>query len=58
MGWFCILHGLAYFFLYDLIIHQRFKVFTKKKNVFVLALRRDIKCITKNRERRGESLEC
>jgi beta-carotene 3-hydroxylase len=31
---------IAYFIVHDLIIHQRFKVFTKTKNVYVLALRR------------------
>jgi beta-carotene 3-hydroxylase len=40
--------------VHDLIIHQRFKVFTKTKNVFVLALRRT-KMHQKILERRGES---
>ncbi|NBQ47227.1 MAG: carotene hydroxylase [Sphingobacteriia bacterium] len=33
-------YGLAYFLVHDVIIHQRFKIFTKSTNVYVLALRR------------------
>jgi beta-carotene 3-hydroxylase len=51
---FILLYGLAYFFVHDLIIHQ--KVFTKtKKNVFVLALRRAHKMHHKILEEGGES---
>jgi beta-carotene 3-hydroxylase len=39
LGGFGILLWFSLFFVHDLIIHQRFKVFTKTKNVFVLALR-------------------
>jgi beta-carotene 3-hydroxylase len=39
VGFGILSYGIAYFFVHDLIIHQR-KVFTKTKNVFVLALRR------------------
>ena len=34
------LYGFAYFFVHDIIIHQRFKVFTKWNNRYVLAIRR------------------
>ena len=34
------LYGLAYFFVHDIIIHQRFKILTKSTNFYVLALRR------------------
>ena len=40
VGFGILLYGLAYFFVHDLIIHQRFKVFTKSKNIYILALRR------------------
>jgi beta-carotene 3-hydroxylase len=40
VGFGILLYGVAYFFVHDLIIHQRFKVFTKSKNIYVLALRR------------------
>jgi beta-carotene 3-hydroxylase len=54
VGFGILLYGLAYFFVHDLIIHQ--KVFTKtKKNVFVLALRRAHKMHHKIREEGGES---
>jgi beta-carotene 3-hydroxylase len=31
VGFGILLYGLAYFIVHDLIIHQRFKVFTKTK---------------------------
>lgn len=34
------LYGLAYFFVHDIIIHQRFKILTKWNNPYVLAIRR------------------
>lgn len=34
------LYGFAYFLVHDVIIHQRFKLFTKSTNLYVLALRR------------------
>jgi beta-carotene 3-hydroxylase len=48
VGFGILLYGLAYFFVHDLIIHQRFKIFTKTKNVFVLAVRRAHKMHHKN----------
>jgi beta-carotene 3-hydroxylase len=54
LGFGILSYGLAYFFVHDLIIHQRFKIFTKTKNVFVLALRRT-QMHQKILERRGES---
>jgi beta-carotene 3-hydroxylase len=40
VGFGIALYGIAYFFVHDIIIHQRFKILTKSKNVYVLALRR------------------
>jgi len=34
------LYGMAYFFVHDIFIHQRAKVFTKTKNPYFLAIRR------------------
>ena len=34
------LYGAAYFFVHDLFIHQRFKVLSKTRNKYLLALRR------------------
>jgi beta-carotene 3-hydroxylase len=34
------LYGLAYFFVHDIFIHQRLKVFRKTRNPYFLALRR------------------
>ncbi len=37
----CImLYGLAYFFVHDIFIHQRLKIFSKTTNPYFLALRR------------------
>lgn len=33
------LYGLAYFLVHDIIIHQRFKLFTRSNNTFVRAVR-------------------
>lgn len=33
-------YGMAYFFVHDIFIHQRFKVFTHTNNSYFLALRR------------------
>ena len=33
-------YGMAYFFVHDIFIHQRFKVLTHTKNPYLLALRR------------------
>lgn len=35
-----MLYGMAYFFVHDIFIHQRLKVFTHTKNPYFLALRR------------------
>jgi beta-carotene 3-hydroxylase len=40
VGFGIALYGLAYFFVHDIIIHQRFKLLTKSTNTYVLALRR------------------
>ena len=40
VGFGIALYGLAYFFVHDIIIHQRFKWFTKSSNTYILALRR------------------
>lgn len=33
------LYGLAYFFVHEIIIHQRFKLFTKSNNRYIKAMR-------------------
>jgi len=40
IGFGIALYGLAYFFVHDIIIHQRFKLFTKSTSTYILALRR------------------
>lgn len=40
VGFGIALYGLTYFLVHDVIIHQRFKLFTKSKNLYILALRR------------------
>jgi len=40
VGFGIALYGLAYFVVHDIIIHQRFKWFTKSNNSYILALRR------------------
>lgn len=35
-----MLYGLAYFFVHDIFIHQRLKIFSKTTNPYFLALRR------------------
>jgi beta-carotene 3-hydroxylase len=40
VGFGIALYGVAYFFVHDIIIHQRFKILTKSTNLYVLALRR------------------
>jgi beta-carotene 3-hydroxylase len=34
------LYGLAYFVVHDIIIHQRFKIFTRSNNRYIKAIRR------------------
>lgn len=35
-----MLYGMAYFFVHDIFIHQRFKLLTNTENPYLLALRR------------------
>lgn len=47
-GWFPLffvgvgiaLYGIAYFFVHDIFIHQRFKIFTRTKNRYLKAIRK------------------
>jgi beta-carotene 3-hydroxylase len=39
IGFGIALYGLAYFLVHDVIIHQRFKWFTRSKNIYVRAIR-------------------
>jgi beta-carotene 3-hydroxylase len=34
------LYGLAYFFIHEIVIHQRFKLFRNWKNKYILGIRR------------------
>ncbi len=34
------LYGLAYFIVHEIIIHQRFKLFTRSNNIYIKAIRR------------------
>lgn len=49
------LYGIAYFFVHDIIIHQRFRIFTKSRNVYVLALRRAHKMHHKTTGKHGST---
>lgn len=40
IGFGVMLYGMAYFFVHDIFIHQRLKIFKQTKNVYFLALRR------------------
>lgn len=40
MGLGIMFYGMAYFFVHDIFIHQRFRVFTRTRNRYLLALRR------------------
>ncbi|MFT6845687.1 MAG: beta-carotene 3-hydroxylase [Flavobacteriales bacterium] len=40
MGTGIAMYGLCYFLLHDLFIHQRFKIFTRSKNTYLMALRK------------------
>ena len=33
-------YGLAYFLVHDIFIHQRFKIFTRTENVYLMAIRK------------------
>ncbi|WP_396211689.1 carotene hydroxylase [Flavobacterium sp.] len=35
-----LFYGLAYFIVHDIIIHQRFKLFTRTKNKYIVGLRK------------------
>ena len=48
IGFGIAMYGFAYFFVHDVIIHQRFKILTKSSNTYVLALRRAHKIHHKN----------
>ncbi|TDH27409.1 beta-carotene hydroxylase [Segetibacter sp. 3557_3] len=39
IGFGIMLYGIAYFVVHDIIIHQRFKLFTRTNNVYVRAIR-------------------
>ena len=39
IGFGIAMYGLAYFLIHDVVIHQRFKWFTRSKNVYVKAIR-------------------
>ena len=39
IGFGIALYGLAYFLIHDVIIHQRFKWFTRSKNIYIRAIR-------------------
>lgn len=43
-----LLYGIAYFLVHDVIIHQRFKWFTRSQNWYVKAIRRAHKLHHKN----------
>lgn len=40
IGFGIAMYGLAYFIVHDVIIHQRFKWFTRSNNIYVRAIRR------------------
>lgn len=48
MGIGILLYGIAYFLVHDVIIHQRFKWFTRSQNAYVKAIRRAHKIHHKN----------
>jgi len=45
------LYGLAYFFVHDIFIHQRFKIFRKSNNFYLRAIRKAHKVHHKNLEK-------
>jgi beta-carotene 3-hydroxylase len=50
------LYGMAYFLVHDIIIHQRFKWFTRSRNPYILAVRRAHKMHHKHLDKHdGES---
>lgn len=51
-----LLYGIAYFFVHDIFIHQRFKILQKTKNKYLLGLRRAHK--THHRHKTKEKGEC
>lgn len=40
IGFGIALYGLAYFLVHEIIIHQRFKLFTRSNNLYIKAIRR------------------
>ena len=56
IGFGITLYGVAYFLVHDVIIHQRFKWFTKSNNRYILTLRRAHKLHHKHLDKEnGES---
>ncbi|MBC7695667.1 MAG: sterol desaturase family protein [Burkholderiales bacterium] len=53
VGFGIALYGLSYFFVHDIIIHQRFKILTKSTNLYILALRRAHKMHHKRQGKHG-----
>ena len=50
------MYGLAYFLVHEIIIHQRFKLFTRSKNRYIKAIRRAHKMHHKHLDKQeGES---
>ena len=39
IGYGILMYGIAYFMVHDVIIHQRFKWFSRSKNIYIRALR-------------------
>lgn len=55
MGIGITIYGFVYFFIHEIIIHQRIKLFSKTQNIYILALRRAHKIHHKNlRKEKGE----
>lgn len=51
-----LLYGLAYFFIHEIVIHQRIKWFTKSENNYIKAIRRAHKIHHKHLEKKhGEN---
>lgn len=45
------LYGVAYFFIHDIVIHQRFRIFTRTSNVYLRAIRKAHKVHHKHLDR-------
>jgi beta-carotene 3-hydroxylase len=56
IGFGIALYGIAYFFVHEVIIHQRFKWFTRSNNIYIKAIRRAHKMHHKHLDKHdGES---